>query len=503
MSGNQASFNGSSEWERFSRVAANPSGGSDGRWKVYALVFLIMLAVYIGLLFWWRKRKTKSCETFSEGETRSNDECIEDNDDACRDDWSDGECGHEHEKPNQTKKEVNADANGTDKVNEKEKEKNKVDDSCDIDSSGTHSGSDSCSDSGSDSGSDTDSDTNFDSSDVYAKRMCTMNAFWRVFNRRATSDEISKYSKLKCEDDINNAVDRIEYGKCTQTVATLIDTVDTTSDLLKKQAVCESDPDSDLDSDSDLKLDNNIETNKKKLPQPRIRGTCKHPTTAPKQPTTDPKHPNTDPNKNLTRKYPSTDHKKNRSKDIPSSVRDPYDGVISAVGNGGCVDAWYSGASYSGSLSPYVPHESAEAGLDDDSVTSRLLRGLRVPPSSNYSCNETGRNRPPVVVLSSGEDGIDSANGFNGITEASIAKCGGSSIVGGFKTYEGGKNKKVGSNTTSNSRKVSRRRDSGHSRNPNNRDASDIDRRNVLMSKLDAISQNVNDVKNVCGEIFN
>jgi FtsZ-interacting cell division protein ZipA len=150
MSGNQASFNGSSEWERFSRVAANPSGGSDGRWKVYALVFLIMLAVYIGLLFWWRKRKTKSCETFSEGETRSNDECIEDNDDACRDDnddacrddWSDGECGHEHEKPNQTKKEVNADANGTDKV--KEKEKNKVDDSCDIDSSGTHSGSDSC-----------------------------------------------------------------------------------------------------------------------------------------------------------------------------------------------------------------------------------------------------------------------------------------------------------------------------------------------------------------------
>jgi hypothetical protein len=158
-------------------------------------------------------------------------------------------------------------------------------------------------------------------------------------------------------------------------------------------------------------------------------------------------------------------------------------------------------------MSPYAPHASDAAGLEDDSVTSRLLMGLRVPPSSSdYSCNESAGRQPVVVVLSSGESGIEGVNGFNGITDATIAKCGGSSAnVGGFKPYDSSSSiRDSGSSRdyhlTANKKK--NKKDRKKDTNSSSEDVVIDQRRRVLMSKLDAISQNVDDVKNVCGEIF-
>lgn len=216
----------------------------------------------------------------------------------------------------------------------------------------------------------------------YDARMCTMNAFRRIFNRNATPEEISKYSQLKCTSDIDKAVSNMKIEGVTKSSN-------------KKKTPIKIDED-DSGSDDDKKgID-------------RVRNTFR---------------PKTETNISTRPLESKKNNNANRRRQGQRSD------AVTENGNGKCLNSWYSGAPYTSSASPYTPYDRMPKNIEDDPTASRLLKGLRTIDNNQCMTSQHAAARKRQQQQNQqnsnsldGFDGLDMFDDFNNVTNVNCSK---------------------------------------------------------------------------------
>jgi hypothetical protein len=213
----------------------------------------------------------------------------------------------------------------------------------------------------------------------YDARMCTMNAFRRIFNRNATPEEISKYSQLKCTSDIDKAVSNMKIEAVTKS---------TNPPRNKKKTPIKIDED-DSGSEDDKGID-------------RVRNTFR-------------------PKRDSSSAYP-LESKKNNA--VMSNRRRQVQRSDAVAGNGKCLNSWYSGAPYTSSASPYTPYDRMPKNIEDDPTASRLLKGLRTIDNNQCMVSQQAavQKRQQNSNSLDGFDGLDMFDDFNNVTNVNCSK---------------------------------------------------------------------------------
>jgi hypothetical protein len=335
-------------------------------WKIYLFIVIALVVSYIAVFVWWKSRKNTGWrEKFSLGwkKDEENEECSS----VSSSDTEDHDHHHDHHHDVAKSLPPPPPSKNKNTATIKSNKKPVV-----IDTSSSES------DSSSDSEDDMYDESLHKNLDEYDARVCTMNAFRRIFNRNATPEEISKYSQLKCTSDIDKAVSTMKFDEVAPVT------------VKKTKKVVEPKVDEEGTSSDDEGAD-----------MARVKISLKKSSI-----------------KNCDAQPP-----KNSKSNVLNKRRQRRDGDD----NGKCLNSWYSGAPYTSSASPYTPYDRVPKNIEDDPTASRLLKGLRTIDNSQCMSSQKRLQTNEHGNYLDGFNGLDMFDDYNNVTSVDCS---------GTKTYK-------------------------------------------------------------------
>jgi hypothetical protein len=349
---------------------------ASGRWKIYLIIFIILLIAYGAVAIWWKNKNG--------GKLQNNGV----------------EAEHFSPPPKSPETKTTAEAKQCNSMdNTKEKNgKTKANDKAMVKKGSSQN----------------------NHLSKYEARMCTIRAFERIFKRKPTEAEIKRYSNLKCEKDIKTVMKKVKKHVPHTIKDDMCNAIDAASDsdevsdldkASESDTASESDnkSDSDKSSESDTTSDSNNSSDSDTIAPPESKPPASKPP-ASKPPASKPPASNSAGSDTESEKSkrssscgqdPST--KSNPGKDTascPKRDKPKKYKIKTCKGRarggklpdnaGTTIDAWLSGYSYSSTPSPFFPLE--HSNKSNDPTAMRLLRGLNTEGGDN--CQGQDRDQP-------------------------------------------------------------------------------------------------------------